>query len=244
VTDVRSDAVEGVDDMEDLGDLVRSTLAIARTLRAPDGRLDATLDAVVESARTVTGYDAGLALVENGRLTPTATTASAPHDLDVLQAETGEGPCLDAATSQDVVRVDDTAADERWHGFGSRAAAVGVASMLCAPLWVDGAVVGSLSLYSGDPRAFGTVDVHVARVAAALAAAAIADARRGEQLRDAMNRRDLLGQAKGILMERHRLTADQAFALLARTSQNLNRKLTVVATHLVETGELLGRQPD
>jgi ANTAR domain len=59
-------------------------------------------------------------------------------------------------------------------------------------------------------------------------------------MRAAVVNRDLIGQAKGILMERHRITADAAFALLAEASQHKNVKLTEVAAHLVETGELTG----
>jgi AmiR/NasT family two-component response regulator len=59
-------------------------------------------------------------------------------------------------------------------------------------------------------------------------------------MRAAVVNRDLIGQAKGILMERHRITADAAFTLLAAASQRKNVKLTDVAAHLVETGELIG----
>ena len=224
-------------------DVVEVTLAIARTMRVAEGRLPATLDAVVTTATAVSGFDAGLALIEDGVLVPTATTSQAPHDLDVLQSETGQGPCVEAATTQNVVRVVDTAADPRWDGFGARAADLGVASMICAPLWVERRVVGSLSLYADRPDAFGDSDLQIAQICAALAAAAIADARRAEQLRDALSRRDVIGQAKGILMERGRITADQAFSLLSGASQRLNRKLIAVAEHLVATGVLLG-SPD
>ena len=216
------------------------TRVIARTLRVGDGRLEPTLDAVVGTASRVSGFDVGLALVEDGVLEPTATTSQAPHALDVLQREIGEGPCLEAATGQATVRVDDTRRDDRWSGFGRRAAELGVASMICTPLWIDDGLVGSLSLYAERPAAFSTTDAATGEICAALAAAAIADARRGEQLRDAISRRDLIGQAKGILVERHKITSEQAFELLAGTSQRLNRKLVVVARHLVETGELLG----
>jgi AmiR/NasT family two-component response regulator len=60
-------------------------------------------------------------------------------------------------------------------------------------------------------------------------------------MRAAVTNRDLIGQAKGILMERHRITADAAFTLLAEASQHKNLKLTQIASHLVETGELTGR---
>jgi AmiR/NasT family two-component response regulator len=74
-----------------------------------------------------------------------------------------------------------------------------------------------------------------------LAALALADALRAEQMRAAVVNRDLIGQAKGILMERHRITANAAFALLAEASQHHNVKLVEVAARLVESGELIGR---
>jgi AmiR/NasT family two-component response regulator len=63
-------------------------------------------------------------------------------------------------------------------------------------------------------------------------------ARQYEELSRAMSMRDLIGQAKGILMERHRVTADEAFALLVRASQRTNTKLTEIARALTETGAL------
>jgi AmiR/NasT family two-component response regulator len=68
------------------------------------------------------------------------------------------------------------------------------------------------------------------------AAVAVAGAEHEENLRTAMSSRDVIGQAKGILMERHKLTADQAFGVLARVSQELNRKLADVARELTDTG--------
>jgi AmiR/NasT family two-component response regulator len=75
---------------------------------------------------------------------------------------------------------------------------------------------------------------------ATLAAIALAEAQRTGQLHTALGNRDLIGPAKAILMERHRMTADAAFSNLSQASQDVNVKLTAVAQHLVETGELLG----
>ena len=74
---------------------------------------------------------------------------------------------------------------------------------------------------------------------ATLAAIALAEAQRTDQLHTALDNRDVIGQAKGILMERHRITADVAFGYLSQASQSVNSKLAAVARHLVETGELL-----
>ena len=70
--------------------------------------------------------------------------------------------------------------------------------------------------------------------------ATLAEAQRTDQLHTALGNRDLIGQATGILMQRHRMTADAAFGYPSQASQDVNMKLTAVAQHLVETGELLG----
>ena len=116
----------------------------------------------------------------------------------------------------------------------------GVLSQLFIPLWVDERGLGALSLYAGDPSAFTDLDERITTMFATLAALALADALRAEQMRAAVVNRDGIGQAKGNLMECHRITADAAFALLADASQHKNVKLTEVATYLVETGELIG----
>lgn len=100
--------------------------------------------------------------------------------------------------------------------------------------------LGTLSLYSEYVSAFTGYEERVTALFATLAAIALAEAQRTDQLHTALGNRDIIGQAKGILMERHRVTADAAFASLSRASQNVNMKLTSVARHLVETGELLG----
>ncbi len=50
----------------------------------------------------------------------------------------------------------------------------------------------------------------------------------------------MIGQAKGVLMERHSMTADAAFGVLSRASQAENMKLAEVARYLAETGALPG----
>ena len=78
-------------------------------------------------------------------------------------------------------------------------------------------------------------------VAAALEDAGISlssEIHRVENLRAALTSRDVIGQAQGILIERERITADQAFGVLRRTSQHLNIKLREVAQYVVDTGEI------
>jgi GAF domain-containing protein len=214
--------------------------AVARALRVADARLQPTLDAVVSTAAATTGYEAGLVLVSQDRLILQATSGRAPHELDRIQQRLGAGPCYDAAQLRSPIVIEDTGGDRRWPGFCARAAALGVRSMLCMPLQADERCLGSLSLFADRPTAFDRRDEQVTALFATLAGLALADALRTEQLHAALSSRDLIGQAKGILMERHKITAAAAFGRLTEQSQRRNVKLAVVARHLVETGELLG----
>ena len=110
--------------------------------------------------------------------------------------------------------------------------------MLCVPLWVDQVRVGSLSLYGTKRASFTKHHEGLADLFATHAALALAEAQRTEQLTVAMTNRDVIGMAKGILLERHRLSAENAFEMLSLSSQRVNRKLVEVARELVSTGEL------
>ena len=57
------------------------------------------------------------------------------------------------------------------------------------------------------------------------------------QLRRALETRDLIGQAKGVLMVTMSCTADQAFAMLVHKSQQTNRKLAEIASEIVDRAE-------
>jgi GAF domain-containing protein len=234
--DVRSG--EGTDHADD--ELVEMMTLLARSLRVQDARLGPTLNAIIGTARLLSAHEAGVILMDQGRLAPQATTGEAPHLLDIFQQEHGTGPCIEAAQTQQLVRMSDSRDEDRWDGFADRALGLDVLSMVCVPLWIDDHLLGTLSLYADRPNAFSSHDGRIATICATLAAVALADARRVENLHVALRSRDVIGQAKGILIERRRLTPDQAFAALSEASQRHNRKLIEVAQHLVETGELVG----
>ena len=162
--------------------------------------------------------------------------------LRALQTETGQGPCLDAAYEHETVRVPDIAQEQRWPRFAARAAEAGVGSMLSFQLYVEADDLGALNLYSHHPDAFDDESEQVGLLFASHAAVAFADARKLDQLSRAIDSRDLIGQAKGILMERYSIDATQAFRVLTRVSQNTHRKLREVAEDLVRTGRLEGLQ--
>jgi GAF domain-containing protein len=217
---------------------------LARALHIEDARLQPTLDVIVANAAAAhpAAQDAGVILFTSGKLVPQATTGHAPQVLDLKQQETGDGPCIEAARQQVLVQVADTNDDIRWPQFCATARACGVHSLLCTPLWINERNLGALTLYSPQTEAFSLGDTRLISLFATLAALALHEAQRTDQLREAISRRDMIGQAKGILMERYRISGDAAFVTLTRASQAVNVKLAEVARHLAETGELLGEQ--
>jgi GAF domain-containing protein len=220
------------------GDLADVMSRTARRLQEEHGDIEATLNAVTAAAvQVVPGAEqCGITYVIGRRLEPRAWTGDLPHQIDALQQRLAQGPCMDAVREHEVVRVDDIATDERWPDFGPQAADLGVGSMLCFQLFVVADHLGAMNLYSSRPGAFDAESEDIGRMLAAHAAIAVAGAEHEENLRTAVGSRDVIGQAKGILMERHKLTADQAFGVLARASQELNRKLVDVAREVSATG--------
>ena len=215
---------------------------MARSLQAQSDTDGLLAEVVSAAVRLIPGADDGSISVVIGRRDVTSQHPSGdlPKRVDALQAELGEGPCLDAVYEQQTVRVPDLSREERWPQFSHRAAEAGVGSMLSFQLYVEGDNLGALNLYSRQPNGFDDESEQVGLLFASHAAVAFADAQKLDQLTEAVTTRDLIGQAKGILMERHKVTADQAFRMLIRISQHTNRKLRAVAEELTTTGELAG----
>lgn len=214
---------------------------LVRTMRIPEGDTNTVVGRILsETSRIVPpARHAGVILVGADRKLKTVfATGPVPRQLDELQMRLDTGPCLTAARKQIVVRVHDVAADTRWTEFREAARSCDVASMLCVPLFVDDHLLGTLSLYGEEPGVFRGAAESVARMLATLCAVALADNQKQERLDRALANRDLIGQAKGILMARHGLRADEAFALLRAHSQRTNSKLVTVAERVVETGDL------
>jgi transcriptional regulator with GAF, ATPase, and Fis domain len=178
---------------------------LARSLQQEDTLQDTLQSIVVAAVDTVPGAQyAGISEVQGHReiYTP-AWTDELVRATDTAQYETGQGPCLKTIAVQQTVRVSDMASDDRWPEFAKRAVRLGVGSMLSFQLYVVGDNLGALNLYSREPAAFDDESEHVGLLFASHAAVAMAGAQRNEQLNRALGTRDLIGQAKGILMERH-----------------------------------------
>jgi GAF domain-containing protein len=212
---------------------------VARTLQGEHNSIEETLQAVIAAAVDVVpgAGSAGVTLAA-GRKTPETWVASddLARRIEALQAQAAQGPGLEASREQRSVRVDDVATDQRWPRFAASAAVEGVVSVLSFPLSLYAGRLGALSLYSRASVAFTQRSEDIGSAFASHASLAIVSAQREAGLLVAVDHRDLIGQAKGILMERHKVTADQAFQLLVRASQHSNVPLYDVAFELAATG--------
>jgi transcriptional regulator with GAF, ATPase, and Fis domain len=226
-------------------DLAVQLSALARDLQAERSEQEVLDEIVAAAVVNVPGaQEAGISQVrERRRIDTTAATSERVQQVDRAQYDTGEGPCLSSIYDERTVRLPDMGSEPRWPRFSARAAQLGVGSMLSFQLYVRGEELGALNLCNERVDAFDDESEHVGLLLASHAAVAMAGVQQREHLRDAMNTRDLIGQAKGILMERYKIPADQAFAILVRASQNDNRKLRDVAEQLSSSGELAGRRP-
>ncbi len=200
-----------------------------------------TVETVLEFAMKATGADAvGVIFLHGGkRVATAAATDPVVAKVDAIQMETGEGPDVSVLDENRVsLMVHDTHTDGRWPTWASLVSEAGIRCLLSIRMYTSESVVGTLNLYSHRPAAFDLDDQAVAHILAQHAAIALASARRVDNLSQAVDARKRIGQAQGILMERYTLTADQAFEVLRRYSQDNNVKLRQVADILVETRAL------
>ncbi len=226
----------------DLNQLAEDFSGLARSLEEHDDPEVMLAEIIAAAVAMVPGVDEGSVSVVTGRrnIGSQAPTGDLPAQVDALQEETQQGPCLDSAYEQLTVRVDDMASETRWPEFARRASEAGAASMLSLQLYVEGDNLGALNLYSRTPNAFDDESEQVGLLFASHAAVAYAGVRKEAQLAQALGSRDLIGQAKGILMERYKISPERAFLVLARVSQESNRKLHDVATELARHGTVPG----
>jgi GAF domain-containing protein len=184
----------------------------------------------------------GITLREDHRWTTAAHSDHFVIDVDTKQYKRDSGPCVSAAKDDRMYRIDNLHIDERWPGFADDAEQLGVKSVLSTPLSSGQRPTGALNMYSFATEAFADGAELTATVLARHAAIAIANRRAlgdGEhlasQLREAILSREVIGEAKGILMERDGLDSDEAFDALRALSQGQNRKLRTIAEEIVQT---------
>ncbi|GLZ44691.1 transcriptional regulator [Actinomycetospora sp. NBRC 106375] len=207
-------------------------LAQTRSVRDPDRTL---AHIVLAAVRAVPGADDGGISVRRGD-TVVACHPTAPHvaELDRLQGELDEGPCItaleDASPEGVVVAADLDGVDAgRWPRFASAAVAAGVRAMLSTRVSMDGDAVASVNLYASRPGVFDDAAQLLAGLVAAQGALLLHGSHHAALLTEAVENRDVIGQAKGLLMERFHVDDEEAFRMLKSSSQETNLKLVDVA---------------
>jgi GAF domain-containing protein len=220
--------------------------ALARVVLA-DRELSEVLTEITRIARRAmpSVEAASITLIRGEKPFTAAYDGQMALDADELQYERGYGPCMDAARASQVFLIDDMRSEQRWPDYAVHAAGHGVLSSLSVPLPFQGVTIGGLNTYARRAQVIDDSDLESAEEVAAWVAIAIgnaeATARTREdlsQLRTAMMSRACIEQAKGILMERHKIKEDEAFTILTHASQRTNTKLRDVAEELIRTGVL------
>lgn len=237
-TDQTSSPIPAVQALERLGSL---------SLRQVS--MDELLQTIADLTKTVMpgNPEASVTLLVKDHPTTVASTGELATDLDEAQYDRGHGPCLHAARTGELTEIADMRTDSRWPDYTPRAAERGALSSLSVPLGIDEdeQVTGAINIYAREPNAFDQASRTAATRFGPYAAVAAGNLHayqgardRADNLQAALVTRGVIDQAKGILMDRHKLTADQAFQVLAQMSMKTNRKLHAVADELVHTGDL------
>lgn len=217
---------------------VLSQAAQAMSGARSDSESEALALIVAGAVQTVPGAEhAGVSLLRgDGSIISYTPSSETVTEVDQLQSTYREGPCVTALWDEHTVVVDDLSAEAaRWPRFAPDAAAHGIASMLSFQLFSREDTLGALNLYSTERKGFTPDSQTLGSLFASHAAMALGEAQHAAHLHEALATRDVIGQAKGVLMERFGLDAAGAFAMLVRSSQQTNLKLVEVARWL--TGE-------
>jgi GAF domain-containing protein len=209
----------------------------ARTINAVDS-LEETLDAIVRAAlASVPGFDhVGISIVhKNGKVETMAATSQLVWELDAVQYELGEGPCLRALREGPLVVAEELRHDQRWPRYVPEAVNAGVRAQMAVQLYTEEETLGGLNMYS---TVLDVVDPDAPRMAelfATHAALALGRARRESQLEEALSTRQSIGTAIGLVMGRYQISQERAFQFLVRASSTGNIKLRDIADEVVAT---------
>ena len=236
-------AGQGTSEPSDEADWAQVMAEVARSVQAshPDPEeAAATLTSGAVQLLSAADFACVTVAHRDGTIATLGATDPTAAAINSVQQQAGEGPCLTALWEDPLVEVPDLIAANRWPMYSQAAQTLGIRSVLAIRLYLEGTALGALSLYARSAQAFNEETVAAAQVYAAHAAVALDGATERQQLHIAIDSRDLIGQAKGILMERYQLTGAQAFSMLVKTSQNQNIPLRTIVDRLTTTGELPG----
>ncbi|MHA7208059.1 GAF and ANTAR domain-containing protein [Arthrobacter sp. MDT1-65] len=184
---------------------------------------------------------AGVSLIDDqGRRRSTGYTDDVVAEADALQYALSQGPCLTAWAAEDTVQIDDVRSDDRWPLWQEAVRHLPLRSTLSTPLVHSGRSIGALKVYSPFPSAFSLHDrrqlVLLASPAATLLGNVQPDsspAAASKALRDALDTRDLISTARGMLMERQGLDADAAMRRMLSEASTTSVDLRTVAQSVI-----------
>jgi GAF domain-containing protein len=231
-----------------MADLTKLHQDLARVALVERNLNDVLTEIVGIARKAVPSVDAAsITLIRGEKAFTAAYDGQLAMDADELQYERGYGPCIDAGLAGQMLVIEDMRTEERWPDYTRRAAEHGIGSSMSVPLPFQAASIGALNTYGETPRTMSAEDRALGEEVAGWIALAVgtaeAVARTSEalaNLRIAMRSRASIEQAKGMLMERYKISSDRAFAVLTRASQTSNIKLREVADDLLRTGKLAG----
>ena len=233
--------------MNDEPDILENAVRSLSQLLLAEETLETTHGRVASLAcRTLPPCDlASVTMINDGRPSTPVKTEPLAADLDSVQYRSRRGPCLEAYQIGKIVREKVSEKADRWPEFSTEARKAGVQSVLAVPLVANGHPLGALNLYSKSSVGYDEAAEETALLFSQQAAIACANAEvywrtytLTEHLREALESRDVIGQAKGILMARRNCTAEAAFEMLRQTSQHRNIKLRDIAEQVVYLGDL------
>jgi transcriptional regulator with GAF, ATPase, and Fis domain len=217
---------------------------MARDLLAQDTVSDTLERIAAHAVDVVDGCEAaGIMVVRGGVVHTVAASDNVVRASDRLQGELREGPCFDATrNNHEVYRVADFTTNEpRWPRYVPRARELGIGSMMGFLLYTrEQDNLGALDMYSSKPEAFTEQSEQVGWLLASHAAVGMANAEHVSHLRQGMESRRIIGEATGILMARHGLTEEEAFARIVKASQHTNTKVRDLAETIAYTGDIPG----
>jgi hypothetical protein len=228
-----------------VADLATVFAKVERELAAADGA--SAIDVLVRSGvDMVPGAQmAGVTLGRGGRFTTEGATDPAVSTADEVQYDLQSGPCVDAIVEDTTFNVADLRSDGRWPVFGHEAyERTGIVSMLSFRLFfeTDEDLVAGVNFYSREPGAFDGTSEAVGLLLATHGALAVAQTmarHKADNLLVALKNSREIGVAMGVLIERYKITRDEAFSLLRIASQHRHRKLADIASDVAETGEFV-----
>ena len=225
---------------------VRQALHELGDLRYSAGNLDEALRRIVEATHKLFAVDgAGLMLIDPDQLLRNvADSDSRVDDLEEIQIEHGEGPCIDAFDDKELVHASDLATEERWPKFSPAAVDRGLRAVLASPIPYNQMAIGVVAVFSAKVRPW-SPEGELALIAFTdLAALTIANTmqseQRGEladQLQRALEARVVIEQAKGALCARDDITPGQAFEQMRRRARAERRRVVEIAQEIMaDTG--------